>query len=165
MQGRIEAMSCELIGLKDSGIQKVIQAYESVFQNKEGVLYDVLSRINAIEEAKQILNMIFNGTQVKITCSLKDQIDKDAISDLIVNIGNAYCPETREHGKMECTSIQILSKKDEQHLLITYSCMHPICRAKRIKRTIEKNLPKLWDDAKEIAKSLRFFNIDISQKE
>lgn len=161
MQGRIEAISCELIGLEDPEIQKVIQAYESTFQNEKGVLYDVLSRINAIEEAKKVLKMIYDGTQVKITCRLKEQIDKNALSNLIVNIGDVYCPETREHGKMECTSFQIR----EQHLSVTYSCMHPICRAKRIKRTIEKNLPKLWADAKEIAKSLRFFNIDISQKE
>jgi len=139
--------------ITDNTIQKIISYFHEQTKYDSDVLYDVLSKMVSVEEAERIIESIFNGDQFKITFRLKEDIN---VNELIVNIGNVYCPETKEHGKMKCTHFKIEDREEGKYLTAIYECMHLKCRAERF---IDEYLPKIWQEAKEIIPKIKFNNI------
>jgi len=150
---KVDNINIEPVQTTDYVIRAIINHFEEQTKYDSNVLYDVLSKMMQVEEANRVIESIFNGNQFKITFQLKDDVN---VNELIINIGDIYCPETKEHGKMTCTYFNIEQKNEELFLTITYKCMHPKCRAERF---INEYLPKIWKEAKEIIPKINFKNI------
>ena len=146
----------EIVTTSDPFVRRIIKEYKSQREYDQNVFYDMMSKMIAVEEAKQILSAIFEGNQLRVKYKLKDNTD---VNILIINIFNLYCPVTKEHGKMKCTNFKIEKKGKDQFLKVTYKCMHPKCRAERF---INEYLPKLWDQAKTVVPDLIFANLKLS---
>jgi hypothetical protein len=60
---------------------------------------------------------------------------------------------------MKCQKFRIAERKGKIYLTVTYECMHLKCH---MSRSINKYLPKLWKEAKDILKNTKLINIEIS---
>ena len=143
-------------------VRSIISKYESMSgmekleeRGFEGFHYDTLSALTMMEEAKNILSMIYDGDKIKIALRLKDDVN---VQNLVINIYNRYCPETKEHGKMQCSGLRIYTRRRGQYLSVEYRCEHPKCRAKRL---LKKYLPKVWAEAKDLLENVKFSSIPL----
>lgn len=150
---KIKFLKLEAIEFKNPIIVSIMNLLKAQTEYEPGVLYDTLSKVRILEEAKNLLSALSDGNQFKATYILGNNSN---IENLIVNIGSIYCPVTKDHGKMILTNFKIENKAGKQYLKVTYKCMHPKCRAKRF---IDEYLPRLWKESKELLKNIRLVNV------
>jgi len=152
---KIKFLKLESFEFENPMIISIVNVLEGQTEYESGVFYDVFSKMKTVEEAKSLLSALSDGNQFRATYILDNN---SSIENLIVNIGNLYCPETKEHGKMVLTDFRIENKRGRQYLKVTYSCMHPKCRAKRF---INKYLPRLWKESKDLLTNIRLVNVGL----
>ena len=159
---KLNILEYSLVDENDPIVGFIISKYESISRYEkmkervfEGFQYDTVSRLTMMEEAKNILSMIYDGDKIKITLRLKEDVN---VQNLVINIYNRYCPETKEHGKMQCSALRIYTRGRGQYLSVEYQCKHPKCRAKRL---LKKYLPKVWAEAKGLLENVKFSSIPL----
>lgn len=155
---KLNILEYSLVTENDPTVRSILSKYQFVPREEEAELYDTIAKMAKIEEAKKIVSMIHDGDKIKIVLQLENSFD---LQNLLINIFGAYCPQTREHGKMKCGGLRIYTRGRHQYLSVEYECMHPECR---IKRSFKKYLPRLWAEAKDVIENVKFLNIVLDEQ-
>jgi hypothetical protein len=148
---RFQWLSCDPVDQEDPLVRAIIRKCQYNFSSVEGAFYDTISRIPVIQEVERILSWIHEGSLLKITFRVGECFEPQT---LILSIQETHCPGTKEHGKMKYVGSEF--SHEDQSLTVTYKCPHLKCRLERVWLY---HLPKLWEEAKEVLKNVRFLGI------